>query len=109
MRLVIEIDEKQHIDSYLSILSIGILSCIEKGVVTVEEAMGILYNPMLISMFESVSPSLSDAIHLGTELEDVASIIPTKLSESIAQIKEINYGCVKFTQDNNQHVFYRIE
>jgi len=89
MKLIIEIDGKKHIDSYLSILSVGILNCIEKGILTAAEAMDILYSPKLINMFESVSPSVSDAIHLGTELEDVVNIIPTKLSESIDQIKKI--------------------
>lgn len=109
MKLTIEIDEKSHLQSYLSILSIGILDCLEKKLISYDDAMHLLFLPSLIDRLEAFVPTLGEAIHLGTELEDVAELIPEKLKESIEQIRTINENSIQLKRDNKQHIFYNIK
>ena len=108
MKLVIEIDDELYLQSYLSILSIGILECLEKNIINYDDAMNILYFQGMIKEFEQLFPELGEAIHLGTELEDVAQLIPEKLEESIEQIKVLNKRTINLNQKSRQHVFYKI-
>lgn len=108
MKLIIEIDDDTYLQSYLSILSIGILECLEKGLITYDDAMNILYFPKIIDKFEEIFPDLGSAIHLGTELEDVAELIPEKLEQSICEIRKLNSKSIKFNEDRKQHIFYKI-
>jgi len=98
MKLTIEIEEESHIESYLSIVSIGILECLRRGRIDCHEAMTLLYEPGYIDMFEPIMPNLGHAIHLGTELEDVESIIPDKMDWSIDQIYELNLSSVRLNK-----------
>jgi hypothetical protein len=109
MKLTIEIDDELHVKSYLSILSIGILECLEKKLITYDDTMNLLFSPGLVDKFETKFPDLCDAIHLATELEDVAELIPEKLNEAIKQIKMLNEKSINFVRSTKQHVFYKIE
>lgn len=108
MKLTIEIDDETYLKSYLSILSIGILECLENKLITYDVAMNLLYFPGLIDKFESMFPDLGEAIHLGTELEDVSELVPEKLKESIEQIKILNQKSINLVENSKQHVFYKI-
>lgn len=108
MKLEIKIDEKSYIESYLSMVSLGALECIDKGIISCEEAMKIIYFPGMIEKLEELFPGIGEAIHLGTELEDVVSIIPEKLKASIEQIRAINYTSIKLGEKREQHVFYSL-
>ena len=108
MKLTIEIDDESYVQSYLSILSIGILECLEQELITYDDAMKLLYFPRLIDKFETMLPDVGEAMHLGTELEDVAELIPDKLKKSIEQIRILNKKSIKFIRNTEQHVFYKI-
>ena len=108
MKLTIEINDSSFIESYLSIVSLGVLKCLRKKIIDCDDAMNLVYFPGMINKLEELMPNLGNAIHLGTELENVVSIIPEKLDESIEQIRELNYSSVKLNQDNKQHVFYSL-
>ena len=108
MKMIIEIDDESYLKSYLSILSVGILECLEKNLISYDDAMSLLYFPGIIDKFEKMFPKLGKAIHLGTELEDVADIIPEKLKESIEQIRKLNEESIYLTENRKQHVFYKI-
>lgn len=108
MKLMIEIDNDTYLQSYLSILSIGILECLENKLISYDDAMNILYFPGIIDKFEEICPDLGSAIHLGTELEDVAELIPEKLEESICAIRKLNRKSIRFDESRKQHVFYKI-
>lgn len=108
MKLIIEIDNDAYLQSYLSILSIGILECLENGSITYDDAMNLLYLPGIIDKFKEIFPDLGNALHLGTELEDVAELIPEKLKESICEIRELNIKSIGFDESKKKHVFYKI-
>ena len=58
MKLIIEIDNDTYLQSYLSILSIGLLECLEKKLISYDDAMNILYFPGIIDKFEEIFPDL---------------------------------------------------
>ena len=108
MKLIIEIDNDTYLQSYLSILSIGVLECLEKKLISYDDAMNILYFPGIIDKFEEIFPDLGNALHLGTELEDVAKLIPEKLVQVTSEIRELNSRSIKFEASKKQHVSHKI-
>ena len=109
MKLTIEIDDDKYLESYLSIVSLGALDCLKKGLIDGYEAMKIIYRPAMIDKMEELFPNLGNAIHLGTELSDVADIVPEALDKSIEQIRELNFKSIELTDDRKQHIFYKLE
>ena len=109
MKFTIDIDNLYTLEKYLSILSLGILDCLEKNILSYDDAMDILYRPGLIDKFEEVVPDLGNAIHLGTELENVFSIIPDQLKQSIEQIRLINIRSIQKQTNKGKHIFYYID
>lgn len=106
--MVINLEDQNTTEIYLSIVSLGILKCIEEGILNYDDAMALLYQPFNIEKLEAKFPELGSAIHLGSELEDVASLIPDKLEESIREIEKMNKELIKknieeFREDNGEN------
>jgi hypothetical protein len=93
--MVINLEEKNTTEIYLSVVSLGILKCIEEDILNYDDAMALLYQPFNIEKLEGQYPELGSAIHLGSELEDVASLIPEQLTISIREIEKINKELIK--------------
>ena len=53
-------------------------------------------------------PDLGNAIHLGTELEDVAKLIPEKLAQVTSEIRELNSRSIKCEASKKQHISHKI-
>ena len=77
-------------------------------IISFDDEIKILYFPGIIDNFEEIFPDLGNALHLGTELEDVAELIPEKLEQSICEIRKLNSKLIKFDASKKQHVFYKI-
>ena len=60
---------------------------------SIEAAEQYLYSPYTLEKLQQlgVSPELLQVVHLGTELEDVESLLPEKLDESLAEMKELSF------------------
>lgn len=93
--MVINLEDKNITEIYLSVVSLGILKCIEEDILNYDDAMALLYQPFNIETLEDKFPELGSAVHLGSELEDVASLIPEKLGESIGEIEKMNKELIK--------------
>lgn len=65
------------------------------------------YSNLIQNIIFVTSQNLGEAIHLGTELEDVSEIVPDKLHDSIEQIRLLNETSIEFSNDSKQHVFYK--
>ncbi|MGG5341551.1 DUF3969 family protein [Enterococcus sp. AZ192] len=103
--MVINLEDQNTTEIYLSIVSLGLLKCIEEGILNYDDAMALLYQPFNIEKLEAKFPELGSAIHLGSELEDVASLIPEKLETSIREIEKMNKELIisninKFREDD---------
>ncbi|WP_066495567.1 DUF3969 family protein [Abyssisolibacter fermentans] len=90
MDLVIKAHEKREIERVLAIIELGLLTALESDSIGIEEAEGYLFNPYTMRKMQecNVSSELIDIVHLGSELEDIQSLMPDKLKENILSLKE---------------------
>lgn len=87
--MIIQAEDKTEIERLLSLLSIGLCVAIEQGALSITAAEDYLYNPYTLEKLQElgVSAQLRRVVHLGAELEDVASLLPERLAESLAEMK----------------------
>lgn len=87
--MVIQLQDKAEIERLISLINLGICAALENQALSIEEAEFYLYSPHTMEQLQElgVAQELIDVVHLGTELEDVKSLLPEKLSDSIAEIK----------------------
>ncbi|UNL86378.1 DUF3969 family protein [Priestia koreensis] len=90
MELNISISGKEESERLVSIIQLGLLSVLEKEIISIEEAEGYLFNPFTVSKLEryGLSKEVIDIIKEGCELEDIQSLMPEKLLSNIIRLKE---------------------
>jgi hypothetical protein len=74
----------------IAVVALGMCRAMSLGVLGPDYACHRLFGPALLARLEQIDtphPALRHAIQLATELEDVADIIPDKLTKSIAEIE----------------------
>ena len=73
----------------IAVTSLGMCQALAAGVLLPEQACRRLFGPALLTRLEQMeaSPSLRHALHLATELEDVAHLVPEKLAGAIAEVE----------------------
>ncbi len=88
--MTIQIEDKTEIERLLALLHIGLCVAIGQGIVSVAAAEDYLYSPYTLEKLAElgVSPQLRRLVQLGAELEDVASLLPEKLDESLAEMQQ---------------------
>lgn len=97
MEMIIQIEDKTEVERLLSILNVGLCAALAQGVLSIEAAEHYLYSPYTLETLQQlgVSPELLQVVHLGTELEDVESLLPEKLDESLVEMKELSFKILK--------------
>ncbi|WP_146552564.1 MULTISPECIES: DUF3969 family protein [Rummeliibacillus] len=90
MEINISISGKSESERLVSIIQLGLLSALEKQIISIEEAEGYLFNPLTVSKLEmsGLSEEVIDIIREGCELEDIQSLMPEKLLPNIIRLKE---------------------
>lgn len=83
--LVTEVFGAEEVVRFLSALAIGLLTSVQRGVMSLEEAEQLLFTPRTyeLLMDRGVSPDLCNLVMEGCELEDVLSLIPAKFDENL--------------------------
>nr|WEZ08478.1 DUF3969 family protein [Priestia flexa] len=96
-QLSLNATSKEELEKILLLNVIGLIEGLDGNFITIEEAEKFLFSPYVMTLVDSmgVSKELLEVIHLGTELEDVESLIPEKLSESLIEIKEKSINLLK--------------
>ena len=96
-QLSLNATSKEELEKILLLNVIGLIEGLDGNFITIEEAEKFLFSPYVMTLLDSmgVSKELLEVIHLGTELEDVESLIPEKLSESLIEIKEKSINLLK--------------
>lgn len=104
-KLKMSADTKESIQKTILLLNLGVITSLEKDLITLNEAEVLLYSPYTMKKLTSlnVPKEVMDIIHLGTELEDVKSLIPDTYNVSIKDIKERTLKCLK-NMDELQNV-----
>lgn len=92
MEMVIQVEDTTEVERLLSILNIGLCVALEQGTLSIEAAEHYLYSPYTLEKLQQlgVSSELLQVVHLGTELEDMQSLLPEKLEESLAEMKDLS-------------------
>ncbi len=88
MELNVSIKTKDDIERFILIANIGMMAAIKEGVISIEEAENYLYSPYSVERVRSlgINEDVIKLVELGCELEDVESLIPDKLNNSIDEI-----------------------
>lgn len=90
MEMVIQVEDKTEVERFLAILNIGLCVALQQGALSIEAAEQYLYSPYTLEKLRELGVSSQSlaVVHLGTELEDVESLLPEKLDDSLAEMKE---------------------
>ncbi|MFS0656878.1 DUF3969 family protein [Bacillus sp. 179-C3.3 HS] len=99
----------ESLDKIVAMQILGVMTALKEGLITIEEAEKVIFSPRHMDLFKANggSEELLNLIHLGTELEDVESVIPHELE---ASIEEIYVLCIRFLKKRTEckieeHVF----
>ncbi|WP_020592813.1 DUF3969 family protein [Kiloniella laminariae] len=103
--------EKNYKEKLMLIFSVGLCECLEAGVIEIVEAERLLYSPRVMDQLEEFgfSKGLINLIHMGTELEDIESLLPENLEEEFQNMKnhalkklkkkpEVDYEITRWTE-----------
>lgn len=98
--LIFETENKYQTEKLLLINLLGIIESLTLNLITLEEAERVLFTPFSIEILQGkqMSKEIINIIHLGTELEDVLSIIPDKYNESLLEMRRLTTECLKLKQ-----------
>jgi CspA family cold shock protein len=85
----LEFQSKEDFELFVALINLGIVSAMQEGTISLDNSENILYNPYTADKLKKlkVNESLVQAVKLGCELEDVKSLVPDKLFQSINEIK----------------------
>ncbi|ELR99522.1 DUF3969 family protein [Gloeocapsa sp. PCC 73106] len=99
-KIIIKLDDKKEIERLISILNLGICTGLKQRSLTISEAESYLYSPYTMEQLKKIgiAQELIDLIHLGTELEDLESLLPEKLNDGI---EEIQAKTIEFMKTNS--------
>lgn len=89
LSIVLRLEDKTEIEQWVATMSLGICAVIVGGSLSIAEAETRLLNPHTLEQLETLrlASDLIEIVHLGTELEDVQSLIPKRLSKSLTEIE----------------------
>ncbi|EST57329.1 DUF3969 family protein [Proteus hauseri] len=100
MKFCYNIDEK-YANKFISFLALGVLTALEKKLISVDEAEGYIFKPSLVNLLKEINATdeLINIINLGCELEDIESLIPEKLPSNIQDLLNKTLSVIKQTDD----------
>ncbi|MGL4860957.1 MAG: DUF3969 family protein [Enterobacteriaceae bacterium] len=89
MDIEITTQKQENLDYFINLLIAGILSSLRNNSISIDMAEKILFSPKVASEAERIGLSAETVrnLWLGTELEDVESLLPEKLTETIDEMQ----------------------
>lgn len=105
MKFCYNIDEK-YANKFISFLALGVLTSLEKKLISIDEAEGYIFKPSLVNFLEEINATeeLINIINLGCELEDIESLIPEKLQSNIEDLLNKTLSVIKKSDDFGRFV-----
>ncbi|MDC9590371.1 MULTISPECIES: DUF3969 family protein [Xenorhabdus] len=99
--------QDKHAGKFVSFVILGVLYSLDKELISIEEAEGFIFMPYIAKLLKKtkVSDALSDVdalveiIETGCQLEDIESIRPAFLSESINALIEETLSVIKNSKE----------
>jgi Protein of unknown function (DUF3969) len=87
--MILKLEERPEIERWVAVMSLGICAAIAKKGMSIEAAESRLFNPRTLAQLEKLgmTQNVLDILHLGTELEDIQSLAPERLRDSLEEIQ----------------------
>ncbi len=87
MRFSYSIDN-EHAEKFISLLVLGVLHSIKEKAMSIDEAEVFIFTPSVSRILSEAgySSALVDIIDYGCELEDVADLIPERLTDNVKEL-----------------------
>jgi hypothetical protein len=82
--------EKSNSQRFLLIFVLGLINSLKNNLISLNEAEQLLFSPATAELLtkNSCDQKIIDLIHLGTELEDILSILPNNFSRTLDEIEK---------------------
>ena len=110
MKLTIEVNDKQHIQSYLSMIVLGALDAIRKEKITHLDLTTIFMHPLFADILEEDFSELAIILHLAEELRYVKTLMPEEYEHHCDELKEMAINLVHLERRSARRPFnYIIE
>ncbi|MEK4626638.1 DUF3969 family protein [Priestia sp. FSL P4-0332] len=107
--MIIELFHSRKVRKDFAVNTIGVITSLQEGLITIEEAEKMIFSPRTMNLVKTkgASEELLNILHLGTELEDVESLIPHELKSSLEEIKIQCLNLLKNRAENkiNDHIY----
>ncbi|HDN2511873.1 MULTISPECIES: DUF3969 family protein [Providencia] len=99
-RLNYSISDKQT-SKFISLLTLGVLTALDKNLISIDEAEGFIFKPYLAKLLEQMGSEekLIDIINLGCELDDVASLYPEDLHVQIKDLLDKTLSVISHSEN----------
>ncbi len=87
---MLQAEDAQEAEQLIAVICIGVCVALKYGTMSINEAENRIFSPYTISTLEhlGLSGRLIKLIHMGTELEDIESLIPDRLNAAINEMKD---------------------
>lgn len=88
MKLIVQTEGAREAEQLIAVLCIGICAALKSGTMSINEVENRLFSPSTMSVLEQLGLSARavELIHMGTELEDVESLLPDRLGSAIDEL-----------------------
>ena len=90
MRTKIRLSVRNKTDANIMLLVsiIGLLDSLKSGILAIEECEQYLFSPYTLKILrrKGIDKRIIDIVHLGTELEDIESLLPDRLEANIQEL-----------------------
>ncbi|MEP3477849.1 MAG: DUF3969 family protein [Fuerstiella sp.] len=73
----------------VSLVILGVCDALKTQSISILEAERLVFSPFMMKACDDCGPDLVEAIHRGTELDDINDLIPQNLQEVIGQIERL--------------------
>lgn len=88
---------KKDAEIMLLVSIIGLLDSLKSGILAIEECEQYLFSPYSLDVLrrKGIDKRIIDIVHLGTELEDIESLLPDSLDAKIQEFYEAAKSLLK--------------
>lgn len=99
-RLNYSISDKQT-SKFISLLTLGVLTALDKNLISIDEAEGFVFKPYLAKLLEQIGSDekLIEIINLGCELDDVAILYPEDLHVQIKDLLDKTLSVISHSEN----------
>ena len=104
MKIIFSADGVSENDEKIILISIvGILEAIKNDKLSIDEAEKFLFSPYMVKKLrvKGCSESIIDILERGCELEDIASLIPEKLTKMVNELQNMAFELMNDYQNFN--------